>query len=69
MDAEFLADFNLDWQTVSIPARLAIAQVASHGAVAWKKIFDGAREAMTRVGQAVGRWWAFKENKRLRPVP
>ena len=46
-----------------IPARFAFAQIAAHGAVARKQILDGARQAVPRMRQAVGRGRPFVEDE------
>ena len=63
VDSEFFADLHLDGETVRIPTGLAFAAVASHGSVAREQILDRARQAMARVGHAVGSWRSFEKDK------
>ena len=63
VDAQFFADFHLDGQAVGIPAGFAFAEVAAHGAVAREQIFDGPRQAVARMRQAVGGRRAFVKDK------
>ena len=69
MDPELFADLDFHWQAVGIPTSLAIAPVASHGAVAREEVFDGAGKAVAGVGQTVGRRWPLIEYKRFRSLP
>ncbi len=68
MDAQFLADLDLDGQTVRIPAGLALAEVSAHGLIAGKKILDRPGQAVARMGQSIGRGRAFVEDERRAPA-
>ena len=63
VNAHLLAHLDLDGQSMGIPARLAIAAVATHRAIAGKQVFDGPREAMAGVRKSVGGGRAFVEHK------
>ena len=54
VNAEFFANFDFHWQTMSIPASFAFAAETSHCFVTWKDIFDAAGQAVARVRHAVG---------------
>ncbi len=54
VDAQFFADFDFDRQAVRVPARLAFAAVAAHGAVAGKQVLDRPRQAVA--GMRHRRW-------------
>ena len=64
VDAQFLADFDFDWQSVGIPARLSLAAEPLHRFVARKDVFDAAGQAVAWVGHPVSRRRSFEENKR-----
>ena len=64
VDAQLLADLDLDGQAVGVPAGLALAAVAAHGLVAGKEVLDGPGEAVARMRQPVGRGRAFIEDER-----
>ena len=68
MDSQFLADFNLHGQTVRIPARFPLAQVAAHRAVAGKDVLDRPREAMARMRHAIGRRRTLEKDEPRRPL-
>jgi len=59
LEAEFLFDFELDWQAVGIPAGLSRHAVAAHGLVARHDIFEDAREDVVDAGPGVRGWRAF----------
>ena len=63
VDAQLLADLDLDRQAVGVPAGLALAAVAAHGLVAGKEVLDRPGEAVAGVRQAVGRGRAFVEHE------
>src|SRR5262249_33885217 len=63
VDAEFLADLNLDRQAVRVPAGFALAEVAAHRFVAREEVLDGPRQAVARVRLAVGGWRTFVKDK------
>ena len=68
MDAELFADLDLDRQAVRVPAGFAFDQLAAHGLVAREEVFDGPRQAVARVRQAVGGGGAFVEDEPLGSV-
>ncbi len=67
VDAQFLADLDLDRQAVRIPAGLAFTKESAHGAIAREEIFDGPGEAVARVRHPVGGGGAFVEDE-FRPA-
>ena len=62
-EAQFLFDFQFHGQAVGIPAALAEAAVAFHGAVAADDILKDAGQDVVDAGAAVGRGRAFVEHK------
>jgi hypothetical protein len=66
VDAEFLADLDLHRQAVRIPARLSLAVVAAHRAVARKEVLDRAGQTVAGVRQTVGRRRAFVKDENAR---
>ena len=68
VDAQFLADLDLDRQAVRVPAGLALAQLAAHGAVAGEQVLDRPGEAVAGMRQAVGRGGAFVEHEAGAPA-
>ena len=63
VDAQLFADLDLDRQAVRVPAGLALAAVAAHGAVAGEQVFDGPGEAVAGMRHAVGRRRAFVKDE------
>ena len=61
--AEFFFDFQFDGEAVGVPAALAEAAVAFHGAVAADDILEDAGEDVVDAGAAVGGGGAFVEHK------
>ena len=49
-----------------VPTGFAFAAKTTHRFVAWKNVFDRARQTVAGVGHSVGGRRAFKENKRGR---
>ena len=54
VDSEFLADFDLDGQTMRVPARLPLAVLPPHRPVPGVEVFDRAGQAVARVWHPVG---------------
>jgi hypothetical protein len=54
VQAEFLLHFDLDRQTVGVPAALALDTVALQGLVATEHVLDGAPQHVVYAGPAVG---------------
>ena len=67
VNAQFLADFDLDGQPVRIPARFALAEVSPHRAVAREEVLDRAGQAVPGMRQAVGRRRTFEKDEIFRP--
>ena len=67
VDAQLLADLDLDRQAVRVPAGLALAEVSAHGLVTGEQVLDRAGEAVAGVRQAVGGRRAFVEDERRAP--
>ena len=63
VDAQLLAHFHFDRQSVRIPARFSFAQIAAHGAVAREQVFDRPGQAVAGVWHAVGRRRTFVEHE------
>ncbi len=63
MNAQFLADFDLDRQPVRIPACFPLAVITAHRPVAGKEVLDGTGQAMARMRHAVGRGRPFVEDE------
>jgi len=63
MNAEALADLDLNGQAVGVPAGFAFTELAPHRPVTGVEVFDGPGQAVTRVGHAVGRGRALKKDK------
>ena len=68
VNAEFLADLDLDGQPMGVPAGLALAVLAPHGAIAGVEIFDRAGEAVAGMGKAIGRRRPLEEHEPRRPA-
>jgi hypothetical protein len=64
VDAQFLADLDLDRQAVGVPAGLAVAAEAPHGLVAGEQVLDRPGQAVARMRQSVGRRRTFIEYER-----
>ena len=65
VDSQFLADLHFDGQTMRIPTRLPLAKIAPHRAVTREEVFDGSREAMSRMGHSIGGGRTFIEDEPL----
>src|SRR5687768_4948096 len=63
MDPQLLANLDLHRQAVRVPARLAVAAVAAHRAIAGEQVLDGARQTVPGMRQAVGGRRAFIKNE------
>jgi hypothetical protein len=63
MDSEFLADFDFDGQSVSVPTSVAETLEALHRFVSGIEVFDCSGEAMTGMWQSIGCGRTFLENE------
>ena len=63
VDAEFLADLDLDREAVRVPAGLPLAVLTPHRAVPRIQILDRPRQAMAGVGHAIGSRRPFEKHK------
>ena len=69
VDAEFLADFDLDRQPVRVPAGFPVAAETAHRTVAREKVLDGARKAVPGMREPVGGGRPFIEHERGASLP
>src|SRR5688572_2685291 len=62
VETELLFNFNLNWQTMRIPATAARNVIATHGFIAREHILEDARQHMMHARFSVGGWRAFIKN-------
>ena len=62
-DAEFFLDFDLDRESVRVPARFAHHAMSTHGLVAAHEVLAQARDDMMDAGLAVGGGRSFVEHE------
>ncbi len=65
VDTNLLLDFELDRQTVCIPASLAKDPLALHRSKAWQHILDDTRQDMADMRLAISCWWAIVKRERI----
>ncbi len=62
-DSQFLLHAQFHRQSVGVPPRLAVHQVALHGLEPAERVLDGARQHMVDAGMSVGGWGSLEEHE------